>query len=406
MPYAQSKRVWKSAALLLTLFVYFALSYSASRHQAYYDPYSLSGNDKITFEKALVLSVDSESAKKDEIHPELLVGSQNVTVLLQTGEDRGKSYHIVNNLNYDTNYHLKAGQTIIVSVSTAGNGGTININPNSPHRTAALYAMAILFVLLLCLIGGRRGFQSVIAIGFTMTSVIFVFVPLLYYGFPPAAAALILSAVTACVTLTLVGGAERKTLTAILGTVGGVAASAGIAALFDSLTQTSGYTFADTDSLLAISSHSGLQVGGLFFAAVVISSLGAVMDISISVASSVNEVFRSTPGSGARALFLSGMSVGRDMMGTMANTLILAFTGSSLVSLIQIYTYNMPYNQVMNSNNIAAEIIQALAGSTAVILTVPLTSFLSSRLLPLLQKRRGTPAEEPESGEQAGSTVP
>lgn len=390
MPHVQAKNLWKAGVLLLLLAGYVVFAYTVSRHTAYYNPYSLSGNDRITFEKAKVTSIDKEEVKRDAAHPELLIGSQNITVEILTGEYRGKSYQIVNNLNYDTNYDLKAGQSIVVSVSVTGDGQTININPNSPLRTPYLYAMAALFILLLCLAGGRRGFQSVVAIGFTMTSVVFIFVPLLYYGLSPAAAALIFSAVTACVTLALVGGVEWKTLVAVLGTIGGVAVSAGIAALFDSLTRTSGYTFSDTDSLLAISSHSGLQVGSLFFAAVLISSLGAVMDIAISVASSVKEVYQSNPNAGPRTLFASGMNVGRDMMGTMANTLILAFTGSSLVMLIQIYTYNMPYNQVMNSNHLASEIIQALTGSFAVVLTVPLVSWLSAALLPLLEKSKRT----------------
>lgn len=395
MPHVQLKSIGKSCILLLLLIAYILTAYTVSRHSAYYNPYSLSGNDKITFEKAKVASVDSEQVKRDTTHPELLVGSQNITVEILTGEYRGKSYQIVNNLNYDTNYDLKPGQSIIVSVSVTGDGQTININPNSPDRAPFLYAMAALFVILLCLIGGKRGFKSVIAIGFTVTSVIFLFVPLLYDGVSPVAAALILAVVTSCVTLTLVGGVERKSLVAILGTIGGVAVSAGIEVLFNTLTGTSGYTFADTDSLLAIASHSGLKVGSLFFAAVLIASLGAVMDISISVASAVNEVYQSNPERGGQGLFASGMNVGRDMLGTMANTLILAFTGSSLVVLIQIYTYNMPYFQVMNSNQIAAEMIQALTGSSAVILTVPLVSFLSAKLLPLLGKA-GKNAE-PES---------
>jgi uncharacterized membrane protein len=382
------KSLWKAGAMLFLLIAYIAFAYGLSRHQAYYDPYSLSGNDKITFEKAKVGSVDSETVKRDEKHPELLVGSQNITITLLTGTLQGENYQISNNLNYDTNYYLKAGQTVIVSVSVTGDGKTVNINVNSPNRTPYLYLMAVIFALLLCLVGGRNGFKSVIAIAFTITSVIFVFVPLLYHGVSPTAAVVIFSAVTSCVTLLLVGGVEWKSLIAILGTVGGVAVSAVLEMIFNGLTGTSGYTFADTDSLLAISSHSGLKVSSLFFAAVIISSLGAVMDIAISVATSINEVYLKDPGAGAGALFASGMNVGRDMLGTMANTLILAFTGSSLVVLIQVYTYNMPYYQVMNSNQIAAEIIQALTGSSAVIMTVPAVSLLSAKLLPLFGKAK------------------
>lgn len=401
------RRTWKSGVILLLLAAYAALAFTVSRHTAYYDPYSLSGNNSISFEKAKVVSVTREDIEPDQKHPDLLIGSQNVTVNILTGQYRGKSYSIVNNLNYDTNYYVKSGQTVIASVSATSDGTTVNVNINSPDRTPYLYLMAAVFVLLLCLIGGKNGFRSVIAIGFTMTSVVFIFVPLLYDGVPPAVAAWILAAATSGVTLFLIGGVERKSLVAVLGTIGGAAVSTVIELIFSALTNTSGYTFADTDSLLAISSHSGLKVGGLFFAAVLIASLGAVMDIAISVATSVNEVYLSNPETPKKTLFTSGMRVGRDMMGTMANTLILAFTGSSLVVLIQIYTYNMPYYQVMNSNSIATEIIQALTGSIAVILTVPLVSFLSAELLPALGRsgRSKTAVHPDENGARTKETL-
>lgn len=381
----------------MLLIAYAAFAFTISRHTAYYDPYSLSGHDSINFEKARIVSIASEEVKHDQKHPDLLIGSQDLTVNMLTGIYRGKNFSIVNNLNYDTNFYVKTGQTVIASVSATSDGKTVNININSPDRTPYLYLMAAVFVLLLCLIGGKKGFRSVIAIGFTMTSVIFIFVPLLYNGVLPAVAAWILAVATSCVTLFLIGGLERKSLVAILGTIGGCAISTVVELIFSTLTKTSGYTFADTDSLLAISSHSGLKVGSLFFAAVFIASLGAVMDIAISVATSVNEVYQSNPATDTRTLFTSGINVGRDMMGTMANTLILAFTGSSLVVLIQIYTYNMPYYQVMNSNSIATEIIQALTGSMAVILTVPMVSFLSARLLPALGKASQKEPDQPSA---------
>jgi len=105
------------------------------------------------------------------------------------------------------------------------------------------------------------------------------------------------------------------------------------------------------------------------------------MDIAMSIASAVNEVHLNNQSAGFGELFTAGIHMGRDMMGTMANTLILAFTGSSLVMLVQIYTYNMQPDQVLNSNSIAVEIIQALSGSFAVISAVPVVSALSAELL-------------------------
>ena len=156
--------------------------------------------------------------------------------------------------------------------------------------------------------------------------------------------------------------------------------SAGVQTVFCRLTMISGFTFGDTDSLMQIAAHTELKVGGLLFAAVLISSLGAVMDIAMSIASAVNEVHVNNPSAGFRELFSAGMHMGRDMMGTMANTLILAFTGSSIVMLVQIYTYNMQAYQVLNTNSIAVEIIQALSGSFAVISAVPVVSALSAQL--------------------------
>lgn len=376
-----------AAAAVLAAFI--VLAFLLSRHSAYYNPYRLAGGDTITFEKARVASVISEDVRRDEKHRDLLAGSQNITVLILTGKYSGKRYDVVNNLNYDTNYYLKPGQTIIVSVSTAENGKSVSVGVNSPDRAPGLCLLAAVFLALLCAAGGVRGLRSLGAIAFTVTGVLFIFIPLLYRGVSPEAAALALAAAVSCVSLVMTSGAESKSAVAILGTFGGCAVAAGLELAVSALTGASGYTLGDTDSLLAISSHSGLKVGGLLFAAVLISSLGAVMDISISVASAVAEVYETDPGANGRRLFTAGMNVGRDMMGTMANTLILAFVGSFLVPLIQIYTYNMPYLQVINSNEITTEILQALTGCTAAVSTVPLVSFLSAKLLPVLRRPLG-----------------
>jgi uncharacterized membrane protein len=141
-----------------------------------------------------------------------------------------------------------------------------------------------------------------------------------------------------------------------------------------------------------------MRVSELLFAAILISSLGAVMDIAISIASSVNEVFMGNSSLGARELFIAGMNVGRDMMGTMANTLIIAFTGTSLNMLVLLYAMDVTYYQVLNNNMIGIYIIQAVSGSLAVILTVPLVSFISARLIPALTA--GSNCGAGETGEQ------
>lgn len=384
------KGIAKIIILLLALCIYVICAFSFSRHNSYYNVYGLGKGDHISYEKARVISIDSQNIEADKHYKNLLLGSQVITIRILTGEYKGKEIKIANGLNYDTNYLLKSGKNIIVSINTAGSSKNKNMNIYlyGPYRSFWLYVLVGLFIAALCIIGGRNGFKSAIGIVFTITSVVFIFIPLIYNGFSPIAASLILAVFTACMTLLLTAGWEIKTLSAILGTIMGVIFSAIILLIFQRLTSLSGYNMPEYDSLMALSSHTGLRVDELLFAAIIISSLGAVMDISISVASSVQEMYMVNHEFNTKLLFKSGINIGRDMMGTMANTLILAFTGTSLNMLILIYAYNMDYYQIFNSNTIAIEIIQAVSGSFAVIFTVPLVSFISANLLTLFFKNK------------------
>ena len=109
--------------------------------------------------------------------------------------------------------------------------------------------------------------------------------------------------------------------------------------------------------------------------AFLISALGAVMDVAMSIASTINEIHFRNPLLSARELFFSGIRVGKDMMGTMSNTLILAFTGTSINTLVFLYVYNYSTTQIINMYSIGIELIQGIASTMGVILTIPLVSF-------------------------------
>ena len=124
-----------------------------------------------------------------------------------------------------------------------------------------------------------------------------------------------------------------------------------------------------------------LHVSGLFVSGILIASLGAVMDVAMSIASSCWELRELNPALPRAALFRSGMNIGRDAMGTMANTLILAFAGSSLNVLLLLQIYDYPFIQIFNTDAIATEMIRGVAGSIGIILTVPLVALLSAQLM-------------------------
>jgi Predicted multitransmembrane protein len=104
------------------------------------------------------------------------------------------------------------------------------------------------------------------------------------------------------------------------------------------------------------------------------------MDIAMDVSSAVHELHINNSQMAAKELFHCGMNVGRDVMGTMSATLILAFFGGSLGIWVMDYVYDLPYLQLINSNSIGIEIMQSVAGSFGIILTVPLSAAFSAWL--------------------------
>ena len=149
----------------------------------------------------------------------------------------------------------------------------------------------------------------------------------------------------------------------------------------------------------------------LFF----IAALGATMDVGMSIASTIQELHERSPQLGTKELFVSGIRVGRDMMGTMANTLIFAYVGGSLSTLVVNYAYNLSYNQLINSYVIGTEIMQGLSGTLGVVLTVPITAAVAAVLIgkkkivkePLMQDiyDGSDDYEEPETDGEYGEDV-
>lgn len=154
----------------------------------------------------------------------------------------------------------------------------------------------------------------------------------------------------------------------------------GSAWCFSKASGISGYNVSDIETLMTLWNTNRIQVGGLLFSGLLISCLGAVMDVAMSISSAIDEIYKQNSSLTRKELFKAGMRVGRDMMGTDSNTLILAFAGSSVSTLLLDYAYDLPYQQIINSNNIGIAIMQGLAGSFGIVLSVPLTVLICTIL--------------------------
>ena len=179
----------------------------------------------------------------------------------------------------------------------------------------------------------------------------------------------------------LLNGNSKKTYGAIIATVLGVVLSAICFYLMSEVLKINGFSSDEAESLVLINEATNLQIKDILFAGILISSLGAIMDTGMSIVSALFEVYHHQPNLTRKELFNSGIEIGKDMIGTMTNTLILAFTGSAFVSLLVLFSYNVDVQQLMNSNYIAIEFAQGIAGTLGIVLTVPIASLIASTFL-------------------------
>lgn len=330
------------------------------------------------FASVRVTDVIEDSAQPDVWSEGLRLGSQLLEVEVLQGEHKGETLISPNYLSAYYNIDAKAGARIIARLAEDDNGLLYVASFVNYDRGPVLIGFVFLFAAALIVVGGKQGLKALFGLIFTLIALWFILIPLLIRGAQPILTTIALTALTAGVSLAALTGYTRKTLCALTGCVGGVAIAGGLAALVGQLTPLSGFNMPEAEELILRASDHGLTIRGLLVCGVLIASLGAVMDVAMSIASACNELQELNPELGAGALFRSGMNIGRDAMGTMANTLILAFAGSSLNALILFRAYDYPSLQILNSDMMAIEIVQGVAGSIGIVLTVPLVAAVSA----------------------------
>ena len=377
--------VWKRWAPPLVLLALFLLLVVRLNQV---DKVALVSREGQTFEKGVVTEILQDNVQPDGSR----VGEQVVRVLMKSGELKGQEIETTSSSGFLFGAPCTVGMKVVVMQSLSGD--TVVSSVYAQDREFQILAFAALYLLALCLIGGWQGAKGALGLVFTFGCILWVYLPLVYRGWSPFWSAVLVCAVTAVVTLWLVGGPTRKTLVATAGTVAGVVMAGVAASLFSIATGITGWNVSDIESLMTLWSTADIQVGGLLFSGLLISSLGATMDVAMSIASSMAEVRAQTPDISRRALFQAGMRVGRDMMGTDSNTLILAFAGGSVSMLVLDYAYDLPWLQIINSNNIGIAVMQGLAGSFGVVLSVPVTVALATLLYVRSVREAPVPQEQ------------
>lgn len=246
------------------------------------------------------------------------------------------------------------------------------------NRLGGIAALCILFLALIVLIGRKKGVVTIISLILTAAGIFLVYVPSILKGMNVYAMTVIVGIYTALMSLLLLDGANKKTLSAIVGNIGGLVAAGLVALIMNNVLEITGLSDEDYVSLKLLDTGVEIDLTAVIWGGMVIGALGAIMDVAMSIASSMQELADNMTERKFSAMLKSGMNIGKDAIGTMTNTLILAYIGGSLVTVLLLVAYNKDLLFLFNLEMISIEIVQALSGSIGIVCSVPLTAIFSA----------------------------
>lgn len=336
--------------------------------------------NRADYESASVDQILSDSTEKDPASDNGYRGEQLLLVTVRSGDYKGQQMQVYNYVGPLYGGPLKVGDRATILISTYSDG-TVNATVYEFDRLLPLCIVLVLFIAAAVAVGGRTGVKSLVALAVTLVCLFGVLLPSLMKGANTLLMTFIVCAYVAVVSLTIVGGVRKKTVCAMLGAVAGTALALLFGLLAQGLTRIDGLRIDDVEPLLQLR-QTGTPIGlrGLLVGGIVISALGAVMDVTMGIASSLSEVHTANPELSRRELFRSGMNIGRDMVGTMTNTLILAFLGSGFTLILYLYSLGLSPRQLLSSAYVSLEVVSGVASSVGVILSIPLTALITAEV--------------------------
>lgn len=253
-------------------------------------------------------------------------------------------------------------------------------------RLHYVMALGLVFVVLLIIFGRVKGLNAVLSLGLTGTAVFAVFIPSIMSGRNIYIASILVCLYTIVVTIFLVNGFTKKSFSAVVGCLGGVVAAGGITVLMGRVMELTGVTQTESLQLLYLA-EAPLDLNAIIFAGIVIGASGAIMDMAVSISSAMLQVKIQSPALQFGEIFKAGVSIGKDIIGSNINTLVLAYIGSSLTMILILLSHSQALFRVLNRELVVVEILQAIVGSFGVFLTMPLTAVVCATLFSLRKER-------------------
>ena len=342
---------------------------------------AMEDTDYIIF-KANVLEIEyDDTAEKRDVSLEADIRYQHLKIEILDGSHKGETMTIRHTIEriMPGYYIFKVGDKLLVR-ATEDNGKIETVKIQEKVRDTQVYLIVGLFVALLLIIGGIKGLKTLVSLVIAVTMIFFGYIPLIIKGVNPILASLGISIPVVIITLIIISGKNIKTLVAIIGTSLGVIISGILAFIFGNLAHLTGLADDSSISLAYIPQFRNLDYKGILFGTILIGAIGAIMDVAISIASALYEINDLDKNISKKNMIISGMNIGKDMMGSMSNTLILAYVGTTLHLIILFIVYKIRFVEIINLDSIATEIIRAMAGSIGLIITIPVTVVIGTAI--------------------------
>ena len=329
-------------------------------------------------------------------------GEQSCKMMMEDGTFKGQEITGVNflsgSLEQDKIY--KEGDKAYVRISI--NDGEIASCVMTDHfrldKEVILFAA---FIILLIAVAGKKGILALFSFVITVLMIWKVLVPSYLRGYSPVWVGIGVTVFITLVIIFFVYGFERRTITASMGALLGIITTCVLGILFTDLFKIHGAVMPDSESLL-YSGFAELDLTAIFMSSIFIGASGAMIDLAVDITSAVHEVVEKKPSIGWKEASISGMHVARAAMGTMTTTLLLAYSGGCIASLMVYMAQGTPIDHILNYKYVAAEILDTLVGSFGLVTVAPFTALVAGLLLTKHGRRQEAAAAD---GEKFSETV-
>ena len=296
---------------------------------------------------------------------------QTVTARLEEGDEAGRSVTFENDL-----IPVAVGDDIFVHHTITINGDEY-FYLRDVDRRFELFVLAALFVILLWWFAGRQGLRALASLALSIAAILFVLIPAMLAGYDPILVSLLVAGMILAIVLFGTHGLNPRSLTAFGGTFGAVLLTSLIAFIFVNAMRLTGFG-SDASVYLNFATDGRLDFSGLLLGSIIIGILGVLDDVSITQASVVQELKLANKSLSIFELYQRAIRVGRDHVGSLVNTLALAYVGAALPLVLLFSTSESALGLTLNQEVIAAELVRIIVGSIGLILAVPLTTLLAA----------------------------